>query len=48
MEPATLDRDHTGPDGVFGQAGHDEIQRWNLAQDWVISEHAVHEALVNE
>lgn len=42
------DGDPTGPDDRFGQPGHDEVQRWNLAQDWVISEHAVHEALVSE
>jgi len=43
-----LDRNETGPDDAFGQTGHDEIQRWNPAQNWVISEHAAHEALVNE
>lgn len=43
-----LDRNDRGPDSVFGQTAYDEIQRWNPAQDWVISEHAVHEALVSE
>jgi site-specific DNA recombinase len=42
------DRDPIGPDALFGQPGLDEVQRWNLAQDWVISEQVVHEALVSE
>lgn len=42
------DRDPTEPDQLYGQPGHEQLHRWNLAQDWVVSEQPVHEALVSE
>ena len=39
------DRDPASPEKPFGP---DDVQRWNLAHDWVISQQPAHDALVTE
>jgi DNA invertase Pin-like site-specific DNA recombinase len=43
-----IEREPVGPDSVYGLTANEDVQRWNPAHDWVISKHAVHEALVSE
>jgi site-specific DNA recombinase len=40
------DKDLADPAGV--SLGHKQVQRWNLADGWVISAKPAHEALVSE